>query len=243
MEKSQAFQSLHPVNVASAVALFLFVFVVPTGCSKPSDPPPPSIKADPADGKAASSDTPPSHTPPNDDTPPQPPAETIDPPVGERTADDALFIGWPKPRVALVITGLQQGYLEPCGCTGLENQKGGLMRRHTLLKQLSDDQGWNVVPVDLGGMVRRSGRQAEIKYAWTINMLKLMNYQAIGLGPKDLRLDTGALFAPISEFETSTTPFVSANVRFYDLEDDTMPAFRVIDTGGIKVGVTTVMGK
>src|SRR5262245_30249499 len=37
-----------------------------------------------------------------------------------------LFEGWPKPAVALVLTGQQLGYIEPCGCSGLENQKGGL---------------------------------------------------------------------------------------------------------------------
>src|SRR5436309_3560352 len=47
-------------------------------------------------------------------------------PVGPATIAD-----WPKPVVALVITGQQMGYIEPCGCTGLENQKGGLARRQT----------------------------------------------------------------------------------------------------------------
>src|SRR5437016_3748732 len=37
-----------------------------------------------------------------------------------------FFEGWPKPKLALVISGRQDGYLEPCGCAGLENQKGGL---------------------------------------------------------------------------------------------------------------------
>src|SRR6188768_2280077 len=51
-----------------------------------------------------------------------------------------LFSGWPKPKVALVLTGQQMGYLEPCGCTGLENQKGGLARRHTLIRELSEQR-------------------------------------------------------------------------------------------------------
>jgi hypothetical protein len=36
-----------------------------------------------------------------------------------------IFVDWPKPDVALVFTGEQDGFLEPCGCAGLENQKGG----------------------------------------------------------------------------------------------------------------------
>jgi hypothetical protein len=52
-----------------------------------------------------------------------------------------LFAGWPKPTVALVLTGQHLGYIEPCGCSGLENQKGGLARRHTFIKQLADERG------------------------------------------------------------------------------------------------------
>src|SRR5688500_6786682 len=31
-----------------------------------------------------------------------------------------IFVDWPKPDVALVFSGEQDGYLEPCGCAGLE---------------------------------------------------------------------------------------------------------------------------
>src|SRR5688572_7206502 len=43
----------------------------------------------------------------------------------------SIFVDWPKPDVLLVFSGEQDGYLEPCGCAGLENQKGGLQRRFT----------------------------------------------------------------------------------------------------------------
>jgi hypothetical protein len=61
-----------------------------------------------------------------------------------------IFEGWPKPDVALMFSAEQDGYIEPCGCTGLENQKGGLKRRFTLLKQLRD-KGWPIVAIDGGG--------------------------------------------------------------------------------------------
>jgi hypothetical protein len=50
----------------------------------------------------------------------------------EAKAED-LIKDWDKPDFAIFYTGNQQGYIEPCGCTGLENQKGGLMRRHLSL--------------------------------------------------------------------------------------------------------------
>jgi hypothetical protein len=38
----------------------------------------------------------------------------------------SMFVGWPEPKVALVITGRQDGYIEPCGCAGLDRMKGGM---------------------------------------------------------------------------------------------------------------------
>src|SRR5690606_27360859 len=60
------------------------------------------------------------------------------PQVDPIEANGRIFVDWPKPDVALVFTGEQMGFLEPCGCAGLENQKGGYMRRFTMLKQLRD---------------------------------------------------------------------------------------------------------
>ena len=62
---------------------------------------------------------------------------------------DPIFEGWEKPQFALFLTGGQDGYIEPCGCTGLENQKGGLLRRDSLRKQLIA-KGWKLVPLDAG---------------------------------------------------------------------------------------------
>src|SRR5262249_44927096 len=46
------------------------------------------------------------------------------------------FEGWPKPKLAIVMGGRQDGYLEPCGCAGLDQQKGGISRRFTFLHEL-----------------------------------------------------------------------------------------------------------
>ena len=94
----------------------------------------------------------------------------------------AIYKNWPKPDVALVLTGQQLGYIEPCGCTGLENQKGGLARRHTLLRQLAGDLGWNVVALDVGSQVKGFGKQQEVKFAHTVQGLRTMGYRAATLG-------------------------------------------------------------
>ena len=81
-------------------------------------------------------------------------------PVDPIAANGEIFVDWPKPDVLLVFTGEQDGYLEPCGCAGLNNQKGGMKRRHTLLKQLAA-KGWNVAAARSGRAVaadRHPGR-------------------------------------------------------------------------------------
>ena len=99
------------------------------------------------------------------------------------------FATWPKnqkPAAALFISGRQHGYLEPCGCTGLDNQKGGLARRHTLLNMFLKRK-WDIAPIDVGNQVRRTGPQAQLKFDTTLNAFRTMKYQAVGIGPDDLK--------------------------------------------------------
>jgi hypothetical protein len=151
------------------------------------------------------------------------------------------FAGWPKPAFALVLTGQQLGYIEPCGCTGLENQKGGLARRHTLIKQLADDRGWPVVPLDVGGQVKRFGKQQEIKFAHTVQGLRTMGYRAMTLGDSDLRLTPGELLAAIAGADGTVTDFIGSNVAV--LARDLQPRMLVIEAGGKRLGVTAVLGE
>lgn len=143
-----------------------------------------------------------------------------------------IFEGWEKPKVTLIFTGDQHGYFEPCGCAGPGRQKGGMSRRYTFLKQLADD-GWNPVPIDLGGLSRRYGPQAEIKLQTSIDALKAMQYQAVGLAGDDLRFPADVLLSATAGDET----FISANVIVLGNES----RFRVIEAGGVKIGVTSVL--
>jgi hypothetical protein len=154
-----------------------------------------------------------------------------------------IFQGWTKPKLALVITGLQQGYLEPCGCAGLENQKGGLSRRHTLLLQLAA-QGWPLIPIDAGGQVQQYGRQTVIKFGIAVEALTTMNYEAVALGATDLKLPTDELLAATANFadDAGQSRFVSANVDLFDADSDSMPAYRIVERNGVKVGITSVLG-
>jgi hypothetical protein len=147
------------------------------------------------------------------------------------------FDGWAKPKLAIVITGRQDGYIEPCGCAGLENQKGGLSRRDTFMAGLLE-RGWNLLPIDVGGLVHRFGKQAEIKFGISVEALKLMKYQAVGFGADDLRLSAGDVAASVAGQDGAESIFVAANVDLFELT----PKVKIIKAGGRKIGITSVLG-
>ena len=151
--------------------------------------------------------------------------------------EDGRYVPWPKPKAALVITGMEHGYIEPCGCAGLDRMKGGMSRRHTLFKQLRAD-GWPVVGLDVGGLASGFGQQAELKFHTMVEGQLKMGYDAIAMGADDLRL-------PAAEFATlpaGVNPFVSANVDLFDFDSGITAKFRLIKAGGMTVGVTAVLG-
>lgn len=153
--------------------------------------------------------------------------------------NQSIAENWPKPQALLFITGQQHGYIEPCGCTGLENQKGGLNRRDTLLTQLRN-RDWDVVPMDVGNFERRTGIQAELKLQTSIKALTEMGYKAATLGVDDLRLSSQELLAMTASEGKTQTPFISANA--YILIEEYMPKLRIVETGGRKIGITAVLG-
>jgi len=154
-----------------------------------------------------------------------------------------IFVGWPKPRLALVITGRQDGYLEPCGCAGLDRMRGGMSRRHTLFENLRTQRGWAVVGINVGGIAKGYGRQAELKFHTSIEGMRRMGYQAITLGKSDLVLPAGELAAEAASSPDDQGPFLSANVGLFGFDAKLTAKFRVVEAAGVKLGVTGVLGK
>ena len=145
---------------------------------------------------------------------------------------------WDAPTLTLVLTGNQHGYIEPCGCTGLTRQKGGVARRYSFLDTIKD-KGWPIVPMDVGNQVRRFGRQATIKLQQSVRALTEMDYQAVGFGPEDIRLGVGDLLAVAASDSPEDALYVSANVVLFDPE--MLPQVKVVQSNGIKVGVTSIL--
>ena len=150
-----------------------------------------------------------------------------------------IFVGWPKPKVALLFTGEQLGYLEPCGCAGLDNMKGGLMRRHSLIKQLAGD-GWPLVMMDAGGHSKGFGTQPKIKLRNSIEALSQIGYHAVGLSDNDLRFELLSIAVNLNQEQN---PLMSANVGIVDFDAGFSQRYRIIEEGGLKIGITAVLGE
>jgi len=175
-----------------------------------------------------------------------------------------LLKGWNKPAVALVLSGDQYGYLEPCGCTA-ENQLGGLEHRADLFRKLREQRGWDVAALDLGGLVTKNPRNSDvtdlriqdrIKLQKTLEALKILGYQAVGLGTRELRLalpQNDTFLAALSNLlpgDTGEVPFVSANAAFVarDASGNVVQkigprVWHVFSVDGTTIGVTSVIGK
>jgi hypothetical protein len=115
-------------------------------------------------------------------------AEPPVPAASDNTPEDlqVLFRGWPKPDLALLLSGQQVGYLQPCGCS--DPQLGGLARRYNLIQYLRKDHGWPIVAADLGDIPQSTSPQAKLKYKYSMEALKLLGYTAVGIGEREINM-------------------------------------------------------
>ncbi|WP_246146144.1 multiheme c-type cytochrome [Rubripirellula lacrimiformis] len=164
----------------------------------------------------------------------QPTGVDLDPAFPGMAGGPEDYRTWDTPGLTLVFSGQQHGYIEPCGCTGLDRQKGGVARRYTFIDSLAK-KGWPLLPMDAGNQVRRYGRQAAIKLQQSVRALNEMGYEAVGFGPDDVRLGVGDLLVLAAEQEI----FVSANVVLFDPEY--VPKTKLIEKNGWKIGVTSIL--
>lgn len=153
-----------------------------------------------------------------------------------------IFVGWQKPKMAILVSGRIEGYLEPCGCAGLDRMKGGISRRHFLMQKLRQD-GWPLVSVDVGGLAKGFGRQSEMKFHIMVEAYKKMGYDAIGLGTTDLRLQAAELVSVTKGVGQEASPFVSANIGLFSFAARMIEPYRIVQAGGRKIGITHVLGK
>lgn len=152
--------------------------------------------------------------------------------------------GWKKPAVAFLLTGEQHGYLEPCGCS--ETQSGGMARRADLVRVLTEEKGWDVVGLDVGGLLKRSRRQDQIKFEKLFEAFQQLHYSAVAVGLEELKLGADFILTrmPGDPDELAKAPaLVSANVVLFDQPELGWPlTYRIVEKAGVKIGVTSVFG-
>lgn len=158
----------------------------------------------------------------------------------------AIFTDGTAPSTVLVLTGEQHGYLEPCGCS--DKQAGGLARRADLFRQLAA-KGWNPVGIDDGGLLRldRIRRdQTKIKLHSILKGLNEIGYQSVGVGYEELLFGSTDLYTEyinLTAEENFKLQFISANVTLFGSRAEGIPPreYQIIESGGIKIGVTGVL--
>jgi hypothetical protein len=170
------------------------------------------------------------------------PVTFVEPSVRAKETPPPLFDGWKKPKVLLFFTGFLEGYIEPCGCAGIDKMKGGLGRRYTCLQEL-EKQGWDVLPIDAGNLNKGFGQQEELKFGFVIDeAYRRMNYQAVGIGDRELLLPTDTLINYFLDAPSVSKRYTSANVALFNFDPETVKPYRVLEKNGMKIGVVSGLG-
>jgi hypothetical protein len=150
------------------------------------------------------------------------------------------------PAGILLISGEQQGYLQPCGCT--DGQLGGLGRRYDLVEKLRDRR-WPVVPIDLGGLIanpassRGGFEQEKVKFATALKALDAMRYEAVALATDDLKLGVFETLGVLlnAKDQWPRLKFLAANVKPGDVFEGTVRPTVITRAGPLTIGVTAVL--
>jgi hypothetical protein len=179
---------------------------------------------------------------------------TVDPGADDGKAKERLFRDWPKPDLVIVVSGQQHGYLEPCGCS--RPQIGGLDRRYNFIEGVKG-RGWPVLAVDVGDIAQRRGPaglpnvQGLLKYKYSMESLKRMNYPAVSFGNYESSL---TLMDVLAHFVLNNNdkagkplpPFVlAANL---DKKDENFPglveSWKIVDVpdAKLKIGIVGAVG-
>ncbi len=149
------------------------------------------------------------------------------------------FLGWHtmrKPRAALPLTVLfscdTQGRLEPCGC--FTGQYGGMTRIHTHMQEMSSD---HMLRVDVGDAMPGTEDYRQIQYQFVLKAFAAMQYDALNLGHREIRLSAGEL----AELRKGGTPLVSANVMEAERGELIFPGYRLVERGGYTIAIVGVV--
>ncbi len=126
------------------------------------------------------------------------------------------------------------GRLEPCGC--FTGQHGGLTRLRTWLEKRTD-QG-PVLKVDAGGAISGAADYDIIQYRYMARAYATMGFVALNMGGREAALPAATLTQLSS---SAAVPMISASLVSADTRETLLKPWRVVDFGGLKVGVLGVV--
>ena len=170
-------------------------------------------------------------------------ADSARPPFDPYKEYGHFFVGWPKPKLALVLTGARNGYIEPCGCAGKDRMKGGISRLHSMILELRQKRGWPTVALDVGGISKGTGLQGVLKFHALADAMSKMGYEAVAFGLSDLKYDLGDMIAVASEVDGKPGLFICSNVALLGWDAGFTGKPRLIEAGGLKIGVIALLGR
>jgi len=110
-------------------------------------------------------------------------------------------------------------------------------RRATYLDQVWNE-GLPVLLVDAGDLFGRRQQVEMEQTRFLCEVTQSFGYDAIGLGEWDLNYGLEFLEEMIREYKL---PFTSANVRFPDSGEPILPPYLIVEKGGIRFGIISVL--
>jgi hypothetical protein len=156
---------------------------------------------------------------------------------------EKLLENWVNPAAVLVVSGEDDGYMEPCGCSA--EQIGGLIRRSAFIDRLHN-QKWPTAQIHLGGLIKNPGsarggaEQARMKFDYAVQALKLLSYSALGLCTEDLKVGVQEALGVLDNNLGDTTKIVVANVQPEAVYEKLFRPSVVVTAGPVKLGITSV---
>jgi Cytochrome c554 and c-prime len=158
---------------------------------------------------------------------------------------DKLMAELDNPAAVLIVSGGQEGYLEPCGCSA--EQIGGLLRRFNFVEQVRKRK-WPVSLIELGGLINKEPAHArggleqnKIKFDYALKALKLLGYDALALAADDLKVGVGETMGLFDNNLGERTKLLAANVQPEALYAKLFRPSIVVKTGPVKLGMTAVI--
>lgn len=154
-----------------------------------------------------------------------------------------VFADWKDPVGALLISGQQNNYLEPCGCT--QGQLGGIGRRYDLI-QKTEARGIPLARIDLGSLVKnpaaaRGGiEDSKIRFGVALKALEAMEYDALTLSADDLKLGVGEILGIYLNLKDKPK-VLSGNVIPDEAFKEVIRQTVITKVGEISIGVTSVL--